>query len=198
MKIFALIVILSLYKRLFFHPSTLFIFLFSLFHNLRFVLFTYIFSLLRKEGGFLLTWLPQFSCFTSLSVFSSHFSLNSPSLTVSILLSISPSFSSSAVTAFLYLFLPHALLHYNSLALFASIHARSVFPHFCLKAHPLSRLCISCSFPLPLVRPCIDSAHFCFAFRVFLRLSLTFSVHPFPSAVSLFRLPVLHLRLRVL
>lgn len=112
---------------------------------------------------------PIFLFYISLR-FSPHFSFNSPSLTVSILLSTSPSFSSSAVTAFLYLLLPHALLHYNSLALFASIHARSVFPHFCLKTHPLSRLCISCSFPLPLVRPCIDSAHLCFAFRVFLRL----------------------------
>lgn len=62
-------------------------------------------------------------------------------------------------------------------------------------------LCISCSYhflfnssvPVPISLP-----HFCFAFRVLLHLfllSLTFSVHPFPSATSLFRLSVLHLRL---
>lgn len=51
------------------------------------------------------------------------------------------------------------------------------------------------SFPLQLRPPLlpISLSHFCVAFRVFLRLfllslSLTFSVHPFPTVASLFRL----------
>lgn len=151
---------------------------------------------------------PSFLFYISLYFFS-HFSFTLSSLTILISPSIlqhiclfSPSLlfhSSLSSPRFLIPFLPRAFSHYDSLAESSLLYEYTIVdlhpPYFCcLKIPPLSRLCISCSChflfnssaPVPDLLP-----HFCFAFRVFLHLSfvflplVTFSVHPFPSAVSL-------------
>lgn len=114
-------------------------------------------------------------------------------------LSLSSFSLSSVVAAFLRLFLSRALPHYDSPSFLCSyvLNLRPPPPPYlcCWKTHPLPRFCISRSyhFLFNSVRPCYRfrylisvslSASFFVSF-----FSLTFSVHPFPTVASLFRLP---------